>query len=78
MGAPLDMNLLSCRVMSLAATVALLNLTSRIITGQVHIGKNLYKGEFSGIFADRDIFFLSTDRDREDWHDGSTFHITKS
>ena len=55
--------------MSLADTVALLNLTSRIINRKVHIEKNLYRGEFAEIYwkynifsvflADRENFFLS-------------------
>ena len=60
--------LLSSDGVSLTDTVALLNLTSRIITRKVHIEKILYRGEFSGVywkydicsvfFADRDNFFV--------------------
>jgi hypothetical protein len=48
--------LLSSDGVSLTDTVALLNLTSRIITRKVHIEKNLYRGEFSGIYWKYDIF----------------------
>ena len=72
--------------MSLAATVALLNITSRIITQNVHTGKISTCGEFSGVYWKYDIFsvffvdrdnFLSTDRDQEGWHNGSTLHNSK-
>ena len=72
--------------MSLAATVALLNLTSRIITQKVLIEKVSTWGEFSGVYWKYDIFsvffvdrdnFLSTDRDQEGWHNGSSLHNSK-
>jgi hypothetical protein len=71
---------------SLAATVALLNITSRIITQNVHTGKISTCGEFSGVYWKYEIFsvffvdrdnFLSTDRDQEGWHNGSTLHNSK-
>ena len=68
--------------MSLADTVALLNLTSSIITRKARIEKILYRGEFSGVywkydicsvfFADRDNFFVHWNP--EGWRDDSTLH----
>ena len=56
---------------SLAFTVALLNITSSIFNRKLHIEKHLYRGEFAEIYrkynifslflADRESFFLSTE-----------------
>ena len=72
--------------MSLAATVALQNFTSRSFTRKVHIEKNLYRGGFAGIywkytifsvfFADRDNFFVHLDQ--EGWRDDSTLYNSGS
>ena len=44
--------------MSLAFTVALLNITSSIFNRKLHIDKHLYRGEFAGIYRKYNIFSL--------------------
>ena len=43
---------------SLAFTVALLNITSSIFNRKLHIEKHLYRGEFAGIYQKYNIFSL--------------------
>ena len=43
---------------SLAFTVALLNITSRILNRKLHIEKHLYMAEFAGIYRKYNIFSL--------------------
>ena len=71
---------------SLAFTVALLNITSSIFNRKLHIEKHLYRGEFAGIYqkynifslflADREKFFVHLDQ--EGWRDDSAPHISIS
>ena len=41
---------------SVAVTVALLNITSSIFNRKLHIEKHLYRGEFAGIYLKYNIF----------------------
>ena len=72
---------------SLAFTVALLNITSSIFNRKLHIEKHPYRGEFTEIYwkynilslflADRDSFFC-VHWDQEGWRDDSAPHISLS
>ena len=71
--------------MSLVVTVALQNLTSSIFTRKVHIEKISTWGDSQECIGNIQYLlcflptetFLSTDRDQEGWHDGSTLHNSK-